>query len=135
MDHHDERNRAVPSHGATPGAGPHAGRPDASGHAAEAHAEQHGSVKQYLLIGLILTAITAAEVAIFYIPAIAETSWLAPILIFMSAGKFALVVMFYMHLKFDSRIFSVAFFAPMVLAVTVIVAIIILFKVLPAYTP
>jgi cytochrome c oxidase subunit 4 len=95
----------------------------------------HASVKSYLLIGVILTVITAAEVAIFYIPAIADTAWLAPVLITMSAGKFALVVMFYMHLKFDSRIFSVAFFAPMVLAVTVIASIILLFKVLPAYLP
>jgi len=95
----------------------------------------HASVKSYLLIGLILTVITAAEVAIFYIPAIADTAWLAPVLLTMSAGKFALVVMFYMHLKFDSKIFSIAFFAPMVLAVTVIASIILLFKVLPAYLP
>ena len=95
----------------------------------------HSSVKTYLLIGLILTIITAVEVAIFYIPAIAETGWLAPVLMIMSAGKFALVVMFYMHLKFDSRLFTVAFFAPMVLAVTVVVSIILLFKVLPAYLP
>ncbi|HUF13304.1 MAG TPA: cytochrome C oxidase subunit IV family protein [Longimicrobiales bacterium] len=96
---------------------------------------EHSSVKTYLLIGLILTVITAAEVAIFYIPAIADTGWLAPVLVTMSAGKFALVVMFYMHLKFDSRIFSVAFFAPMVLAMVVVVSIILLFKVLPAYLP
>lgn len=97
--------------------------------------QEHSSVKTYLLIGLILTVITAAEVAIFYIPAIAETGWLAPVLLTMSAGKFALVVMFYMHLKFDSKLFSVAFFAPMVLAVTVIASLILLFKVLPAYLP
>jgi cytochrome c oxidase subunit 4 len=99
-------------------------------------AEQgHASIKQYIMIGLILTVITAAEVAIFYIPAIADTAWLAPVLIAMSAGKFALVVMFYMHLKFDHRLFSIAFFGPMVLAVTVIVSIILLFRVLPAYLP
>ena len=95
----------------------------------------HASVKQYLLIGIILTVITAAEVAIFYIPAIAETAWLAPVLIAMSAGKFALVVMFYMHLKFDSRLFTVSFFGPMALAVTVVVSLFLLFKVLPAYLP
>ena len=97
--------------------------------------QEHSSVKTYLLIGLILTVITAAEVAIFYIPAIADTAWLAPVLLIMSAGKFALVVMFYMHLKFDSKLFSIAFFAPMVLAVTVIASLILLFKVLPAYLP
>ena len=99
-------------------------------------AEQgHASVKTYVLIGLILTAITAAEVAIFYIPAIAETAWLAPVLIVMSAAKFAIVVMFYMHLKYDHRIFSTAFFAPMVLAVGVVISLILLFRVLPRYMP
>ena len=95
----------------------------------------HASVKTYIWIGLILTAITAAEVAIFYIPAISETAWLAPVLIAMSAAKFALVVMFYMHLKFDHKLFSLSFFAPMVLAVTVVVSLFLLFKVLPAYLP
>ncbi|HEX6588238.1 MAG TPA: cytochrome C oxidase subunit IV family protein [Longimicrobiales bacterium] len=95
----------------------------------------HASVKTYVWIGLILTAITAAEVAIFYIPAIADTAWLAPVLIAMSATKFALVVMFYMHLKFDHKLFSLSFFAPMALAVTVVVSLFLLFKVLPAYLP
>ena len=99
-------------------------------------AEQgHATVKQYIFIGVILTLITALEVVIFYIPAIAESNWLAPVLIAMSAAKFAIVVMYYMHLKFDHRLFSISFFAPMVLAVTVIVSIIILFKVLPQYLP
>ena len=99
-------------------------------------AEQgHATVKTYIWIGVILTLITAAEVAIFYIPGATESSWLAPVLIAMSAAKFAIVVMFYMHLKFDHRLFSISFFAPMVLAVTVIISIIILFKVLPQYTP
>ena len=99
-------------------------------------AEQgHATVKTYILIGVILTAITAAEVAIFYIPGATESGWLAPLLIGMSAAKFALVVMFYMHLKFDHKLFSISFFAPMVLAVTVIVSIILLFKVLPQYLP
>jgi cytochrome c oxidase subunit IV len=99
-------------------------------------AEQgHASVKTYVLIGVILTVITAIEVAIFYIPTIAESNWLAPVLITMSAAKFAIVVMFYMHLKFDHRLFSLAFFAPMVLAVTVVISLIMLFKVLPQYLP
>lgn len=95
----------------------------------------HASVKSYVWIGLILTAITAAEIAVFYIPAIEGSAWGAPILIAMSTVKFVLVVMFYMHLKFDSRLFSIAFFGPMVLAVTVVISLFLLFKVLPAYLP
>ena len=94
-------------------------------------AEQgHASVKTYVLIGLILTAITAAEVAIFYIPAISATSWLAPILIAMSAAKFAIVVMFYMHLKYDSKVFTGIFLFPFALATLVILGLFMLYHVL-----
>lgn len=94
----------------------------------EAHAG-HPSWQFYVVIGLILTVITAAEVAVFYIPALRGV--LVPILLVLSAGKFALVVMFYMHLRFDSPIFSGVFVAPLTLAVFVVVALIVLFHVFP----
>jgi cytochrome c oxidase subunit 4 len=81
------------------------------------------------MVGVILTVITAAEVAVFYIPALGGV--LVPLLLVLSTGKFALVVMFYMHLRFDSPIFSGVFVAPLILAVFVIVALIVLFHVFP----
>ena len=119
-------DKLVPEQGVRPGAGVHEDRP------ATSHAEhEHASIKSYLLIGLILTVITAAEVAVFYIPALEGV--LAPLLILMSLGKFVLVVMFYMHLKFDSRVFTAAFVAPLILALGVAISLWVLFKVLPAY--
>ena len=82
----------------------------------------HPSARVYLSIAAILTAITVVEVAIFYIPAIRGTMALAPVLLLLSAGKFALVVMFYMHLKADSKLFTAIFTAPLVLAAAVILA-------------
>jgi cytochrome c oxidase subunit 4 len=106
--------------------------------AAERHAKpddedghSHPTWKFYVMIGLVLTIITAVEVAIFYIPQLAAV--LVPTLIVLSVAKFVIVVMFYMHLKFDSAVFSRVFFAPLFLAVLVVVGLIILFKVLPAY--
>ena len=93
----------------------------------------HPTWKTYVLIGVILTVITAAEVAVFYIPALRPV--LVPILLVLSGAKFALVVMFYMHLKFDSKVFSAVFLAPFTLAVFVVVALIVLFHLLPAYGP
>jgi cytochrome c oxidase subunit 4 len=90
---------------------------------------EHASPGTYWAIGGILTVITAAEVAIFYMPAMAPV--LVPLLLVLSATKFLLVVMFFMHLKFDSRVFSGVFLAGMVLASFMTVALIILFKVLP----
>jgi cytochrome c oxidase subunit IV len=98
-------------------------------HGAEPH--EHPSWKSYVLIGVILTVITLVEVAIFYIPAIKPI--LIPTLAVLSAGKFLTVVLFYMHLKFDSAIFRRVFFAPLLLAVLVVTGLVILFKVLPAY--
>ncbi len=75
----------------------------------EASAEQvggraHPGPLEYVKIGLILAVITAVEVGIYYIEAIEDA--LVPILIVLSALKFTLVVMWFMHLKFDNRLFS-----------------------------
>ncbi len=75
----------------------------------EAQAEEvregaHPGPLEYVKIGLILAVITAVEVGIYYIEAIEDA--LVPILIVLSALKFTLVVMWFMHLKFDSRVFS-----------------------------
>ena len=101
-------------------------------HHDQAH-DGHMTWKGYALIGLILSVITAVEVAIFYIPALDPV--LVPTLLVLSAAKFVIVVLYYMHLKSDSPIFSRVFFGPMGLAVFVIVALLILFKVLPTYIP
>lgn len=95
---------------------------------ADAHAG-HPTWKTYVVIGVILTVITAVEVAIFYIPALAGV--ITPVLLILSAAKFFIVVLWYMHLKFDSKIFGRVFFAPLLLAALVVTGMIILFKVLP----
>lgn len=95
------------------------------------HDHEHPGYMMYVVIAVVLTVITALEVAVFYIPALASA--LVPILIVLSAGKFVLVAMFYMHLKMDSPVFTGVFVAPLVLAIFLVVAMIVLFKVLPAY--
>jgi cytochrome c oxidase subunit IV len=97
-----------------------------------AHAEVHyghPTWKTYVVIGAILTIITAIEVAIFYIPAMKPM--IVPVLLVLSAVKFFIVVLFYMHLKFDHAIFGRVFFAPLFLAFLVVMGLIILFKFLP----
>ena len=87
----------------------------------------HPGAKEYLAIAVVLTVITAVEVAIFYIPRMKPV--LVPSLLTLSALKFSLVAMFYMHLKFDHRLFSWLFVVPMALAAAVIVALMKLFGV------
>ncbi len=89
----------------------------------------HASVGFYWMIGIVLAIITAVEVAVFYIPAL--ESVLVPVLLVLSAAKFVMVVMFFMHLKFDSNIFTGVFLAGLVLATFMIAALIVLYQVLP----
>jgi cytochrome c oxidase subunit 4 len=80
----------------------------------------HPTPSTYVKIAALLGAITAFEVGIFYIEAMKAA--LIPIFIVLSAVKFILVAMFYMHLKFDERIFSWLFVGGLLLATFVILA-------------
>jgi cytochrome c oxidase subunit 4 len=107
---------------------PHAIHDHGPVHAGEEH---HVGWKKYVAIGAILGVITGVEVAIFYIDVLAPV--LVPALLVLSASKFLIVVLYYMHLKMDHPIFSRVFWAPLFLAVLVVIAMVILFKVLPKY--
>jgi len=85
----------------------------------------HPGAKEYLGIAAVLIVLTAIEVAVFYIPSMKPI--MVPTLLSLSTIKFALVAMFYMHLKFDHRLFSWLFVVPMVIAALVIVALLKLF--------
>ena len=61
----------------------------------------------------------------------ALTPILVPLLLVMSAGKFALVVLFFMHLRYDKPILTTLFAAPLVIAIAVIVAMMTLADALP----
>ena len=68
-----------------------------------AHA-QHPSPKAYIRIGIVLAALTAIEVFVSYThysPRLVTVALLS--LMFL---KFLLVVLWFMHLKFDSRRYS-----------------------------
>ena len=85
----------------------------------------HPTPVTYAKIAVILGLITAVEVALFYIPSMSDI--LVPLFIILSLVKFALVAMFYMHLKFDERIFSILFVGGLLLASCVIIALMVLF--------
>ncbi len=91
----------------------------------------HGSARTYVIVGIILTLITAVEVVIFYIKALEGI--LIPLLIVLSVVKFVTVVQFFMHLRYDNKVLSRVFFGPLFLAVLVVVGMIMLFKWLPKF--
>ena len=77
----------------------------------------HPSELQYITIAGILAAITGAEVAIYYIKALKGI--LVPALILFSMVKFTMVVLWFMHLRFDSHLFRRFFVAGVCLALFV----------------
>ena len=78
---------------------------------------QHGATDQtYILIAGILAAMTALEVTISYIDI---GPIFLPVLLILMAAKFLTVVSYFMHLKFDKRIFSFLFYTGLILAVFV----------------
>jgi cytochrome c oxidase subunit 4 len=67
----------------------------------------HPSPGKYFKIAITLVIITAIEVGVFYVE---ELKWgIIPVLLILSGLKFGLVAMFYMHLKYDSKLFSNAY--------------------------
>jgi cytochrome c oxidase subunit 4 len=75
---------------------------------------EHPSEWEYIKVALVLAIITLAEVAVYYVESL--EGLLVPILIVFSTVKFALVVLWFMHLRFDSRLFRRLFMTGLVLA-------------------
>lgn len=108
------------------GHGPAAPHGDAHAHVSgEVHA--HPTWSTYWKVALILTVITAVEVSAYYIPAWENSRVYVPSMLIMSGAKFVIVVMFYMHLKYDHRLFRALFSGPLIIAATTMLALMFLF--------
>ncbi|HYE89593.1 MAG TPA: cytochrome C oxidase subunit IV family protein [Terriglobales bacterium] len=91
------------------------------GHAEGGHGDAgHAGLRTYLVVAGILTVVTALEFAVLYIRAL--TPIVVPLLLVMSAGKFALVVLFFMHLRYDHRTLWWVFGGALVVATGLVVA-------------
>lgn len=97
-----------------------------SGHD-EAHSLEHAhpGAKTYVIVGVILAIITIAEV--FFYTQESVRAFLVPLLLVLSAAKFAMVVGFYMHLRFDHPLFLGVFGFGLAVAGSVITALMFLF--------
>ena len=98
-----------------------------AGHAHHPDEKPHPTWKQYKWVALILTLITVVEVWVYYIPSFVASRLFVPSLLIMSAVKFFIVVMFYMHLRYDHKLFKVLFTGPLIIAITTLIALMFLF--------
>ena len=103
---------------------------------AEAHdSHAESSPRFYLRIGVILAIVTAVEVVValpevIYSPEHPDPTAvfiLVPLLLVLAIIKGSLVVMYFMHLKGDARVFQMLFIAPFLLACSMIAVFLLLF--------
>lgn len=87
--------------------GPSAGPGQASG-TSLAHAGP-----SYVTVFVVLAVLTAIEVGITYVPM--PRLLLVGLLLTLALAKAALVAMYFMHLRFDSRLLTIIFVTPLVL--------------------
>ena len=106
-------------------------------HSAAGHTDEHTHPGWQLYVGIavILFALTALEVGAYEVAergtlggfGVFVKEMVVEILLVLSAAKFALVAMFYMHLKQDSKIFTWVFVFPIILAIGMVLALLGLF--------
>jgi cytochrome c oxidase subunit 4 len=105
-------------------------------HPTSAHRDEHAHPRAavYAKVGLVLFVLTALEVGLYEVTYGSQAGpssqaiqpFFVPLLLLLSAAKFALVAMYYMHLKQDSKLFSGVFVFPLLIAAVVIVSLMIL---------
>lgn len=89
-------------------------------HDVESHDEhgEHWSDLSFIKLAIALAVVTALEVAMSY----TIDFWgpfFIPVLLLLMAVKFFAVVLYFMHLKFDNRLFGLMFYMGLGLAVGV----------------
>ena len=92
----------------------HAGEHDTA--QAERHA--HPGPREYVRVAIVLAVVTGLEIALFYIEGLADGVVIAALMILMVI-KFAMVALWFMHLRFDSLIFRRLFLTGLILAISV----------------
>ncbi len=85
----------------------------------------HPEVRDYVQIAVALCVVIALELTVYYL--LAPVALVVPLLGIFAAIKFFIIGSWFMHLRFDSRIFRRLFLSGLVLAVSVFLATLLMF--------
>ena len=88
--------------------------------------QTHPGPREYVMIAVVLAVITGLEVALFYVEFLSSTAVVTALLLLMTI-KFALVVLWFMHLRFDPPVFKRLFVTGLVLALSVFLIVLLTF--------
>lgn len=98
---------------------------DHGAHEAHGAEHEHHPDMYYVKVAIFLAIITALETSTYWID---FGPFFLPTLLILMAIKFVVVASVFMHLKFDSKIFSWLFYSGLVLAILVYVAFLATFR-------
>lgn len=87
--------------------------------------ELHDLTVTYIRVALVLAVVTVLEVATYYV-AMARGLTVSVLLV-LSVVKFLLVVLYFMHLKFEHKVLAFVFSGPLLMMVAVGLALMALF--------
>ena len=89
---------------------------------ASSEPKRGASRRTYVLVFVALAVLTAIEVGVTYLPVPR-----APILVPLALVKAGLVALFYMHLRYDRRVFAFVFLAGLLMGIGLILSLLALF--------
>lgn len=89
---------------------------------------EHPGPRQYVIVALVLAVLTAIEVALFYMEFVPRPVATFALIVLMIL-KFAIVALWFMHLRFDSRIYRRLFITGIILAIAVFMIVLLTFGV------
>ena len=87
--------------------------------------EAHATTGHYVRIAVILTVLTILEVATYYVNI--PFAPLVTLLLVLAGTKFVLVVAYYMHLRYDSKLFAGFFFFGFTVEILLLITLLVLF--------
>lgn len=88
--------------------------------------QAHPGPREYVMIAVILAVVTALEVALFYMDFLPSSAVVTALLLLMTI-KFALVILWFMHLRFDPPVFKRLFVTGVALALSVFLVVLLTF--------
>jgi cytochrome c oxidase subunit 4 len=89
---------------------------------------EHPGPRQYVVVAVVLAVLTALEVGLFYMDFVPRPVVTGSLIVLMTL-KFSLVALWFMHLRFDSRIYRRLFITGIILAMAVFLIVLLTFGV------
>lgn len=103
----------------------HIDDPAVAGSHADAEAGHGNHEMIYLKVAAVLAVLTALETATYWVDL---GGFHTPFLLIMMVAKFVLVLMFFMHLKYDNKWFGILFYMGLGLTLPVYLAVLLTYR-------